>query len=245
MKKTFFLSALVASCGLAYSVESLPDLTLEESVAMTFTTKTGGIAGNGNYSGVSFTLSYPSSRLDFSCEGRTEFPGINSFSLESISVKVRSGNAWTVATGAYLMDGVSNTVLAHATNTIESAAAESTVTFNFGDLTQTVILNPNTVYKLVFVDADDINGASIAVGNVVNSSTSALHESRGLAGYKFSGNTLSSECGLLNSTNPLTYRDSEYAPVLTITGRANIPEPMTATLSLLALAGLAARRRRS
>ena len=39
-------------------------------------------------------------------------------------------------------------------------------------------------------------------------------------------------------------RDTAWVPAAQITGTCTIPEPTTATLSLLALAGLAARRRR-
>ncbi len=47
-----------------------------------------------------------------------------------------------------------------------------------------------------------------------------------------------------NNSRNFTLNNVQYAPYVTVVTTATIPEPATATLSLLALAGLAARRRR-
>lgn len=48
-----------------------------------------------------------------------------------------------------------------------------------------------------------------------------------------------------NGSRSFDLNDVRYAPYVTVVTTATIPEPATATLSLLALAGLAARRRRA
>lgn len=246
MKKILFLLAFLVFPSLVHATEggSVTEeedvtLTLEETVTLTFSTKDGDpekVSG-GARQGVLFTLNNNFSqltRLDVACDGVVNPPSFGAFNLESISVKVLSSGSWDVATGAYLIEDEHNTVLAHATNTITRAAGGETVTFQFDN----VVLNPNVAYKLFFVKAVDIDNVKIAVGTAMNAN---YQVTRQIETHYFDDDD-NSECGVATGINATTA--PYYAPMVTIKGTVLVPEPATATLSLLALAGLAARRRR-
>ncbi len=236
MKKTLLLLTLAASLGLAYAAESNSS-TEEEKVTLTFSNTTKEPDNNtdgGACHGIAFTLSSHPSRLTISCEDLTEIPSFSTFDLESISIKVRSGEDW-VDTAAYIIDDTTNTVLAHSTNTTGELSGGAMASFQFNSLT----LNAGTGYKLFFVNASQINDSYIAVGNVMEAN---YQLKRQMAAFAAGESTNVAECGFTTGINATASAD--YAPVVSIQGQVLIPEPTTATLSLLALAGLAARRRR-
>lgn len=232
-----FSSLLHAAESSSATEEEAVTLTLEETVTLTFSTKDSDQTSGGDRQGVLFTLKNNFSeltRFNVACMELEEVPGFGSFNLESISVKVLSTGSWNTATGAYLIEDAGNKVLAHATNTITSAVGGETVTFGFDNVT----LDPNVAYKLLFVDAGNIGNASIAVGTSMNAN---YQVARPIETHYFEG-TDNTECGVATGINATTA--PHYAPMVTIKGTVLVPEPATATLSLLALAGLAARRRR-
>ena len=234
MKKTLLLLTLSASLlGLSYAADS-NSTTDERPVTLTFSTEEpAGSNNGGGYQGIVFTLSNDPSRFSVICNELTDVPSFSTFDLQSISLKVRSGQSWG-ATGAYIVD-TSNTVLAHANNTIQSALGGTMVTFDFDNLT----LNEDATYRLFLISTDHLSDADLTVGTTM---TAAKYSSRQLAAYDTGSSVTTSECGFTRGLAGTTA--DNYAPVVSIQGQVLIPEPTTATLSLLALAGLAARRRR-
>jgi len=234
MKKTFLLLTLAAFLGVACAADG-NSATEERPIMLTFSNtakEPAGNAGGGSYDGIAFTLSSDPSRLAVTCEGLTDIPSFSTFNLDSISVKVRTGQSW-VDTAAYIIDDATNTVLAHSTNTTGTVGGGTMAAFHFDSLT----LNVNTGYKLIFVDASEINNSAISVGTVM---TANYRKNRQLAAFSAGANA--AECGFSNGIDG--FSSTAYAPVVSIQGQVLIPEPTTATLSLLALAGLAVRRRR-
>ena len=220
MKKT--LIAIVALAGLA--------------MADTYTSSTPDKSGQGNYYG--FTLSPNNST--YLTENIPD--GIDEMTLESITLLSRSddvGNSCPdikVAVYAYTGDETTGTYLGVSTNSTGTvAAANTTYTLNFSGIT----INPNERYQFLYVNADaDVTTLATFEGyqaaaskwgtSVTNSFPQAIP--KGWGTYKSNG---------INSW------EGQYVPVTTVTlSTPAAPEPTTATLSLLALAGLAARRRR-
>ncbi len=236
MKKTLLLLTLVASLGLAYAANSNSQA---ETTTLTYS-NTGAASADGavidgawSY-GVEFTLKGDPSRLTISCEDLTEIPSFSTFDLQSIGVRVRTGNYTWSDVGAYLIDD-SKTVLAHATNTVSSASGGSMATFNFNNVT----LKTGKTYKLFLLGSSNMSDERIAIGKTLTSNFSNQYQMSLLGGQN--RGTLS-ECGAAWGLGDSHYPD--YAPIVSIQGQVLIPEPTTATLSLLALAGLVARRRR-
>lgn len=235
MKKTLLLLALAASVGFAYADgDDTADKTVVFSNAEAAASTT---LDGGGYYGFCFTLSDTPSRLDASFPTSSELTGIPTFTtydLQSISIMVRSGQSWT-DTGLYIVDNT-NTVLAHSVNIIDSAAGGEMVTFQFENLS----LQADATYRVFFLNRQHMASDSVAVGTTMATN---YRETRQLAALGGNAAATATECGFVNDiTAAVGSVAPTYAPVVTIT--AIIPEPATATLSLLALAGLAARRRR-
>ncbi len=218
MKKTII--ALMALAGLA--------------AAETYTASTPAKSGDGaqgNYYG--FTLAF-----DNSTYLTTDVPANLELMLDSITLLSRSSGATAaamkVAVYKYTGDSTTGTFLGVSTNTIENAAGNTTYTLSFDGIT----VNSSERYQFLFVNGgttedlttfDGYKAASMAWGVSVTNSFSAQIPG-GWGTYKGNG---------INSW------EGNYIPVTTITlSTPAVPEPTTATLSLLALAGLAARRRR-
>ena len=109
-----------------------------------------------------------------------------------------------------------------------SKAADTATTITFGKGVQ---LATNTTYSVYFV-ADTVDvGTTFDPSNATQLSMKAINHGGAAANDKY--------CGLLNNSGG--GNDSEFGPAMKLT---LAPEPATATLSLLALAGLASRRRR-
>ena len=237
MKKTLLLLTLAASLlGLSYAADS-NSTTDEQSVTLTFSNtekEPAGNTGGGHWSGIAFTLSSDPSRLAVTCEGLTDIPSFSTFDLDSISIKMRPNQSWE-DTAAYIIDDATNTVLAHSTDTTGAVSGGTMASFSFDSLT----LNVNTGYKLILVNASQINDAYIAVGNTLAGN---YRVNREMAAFSAGESTGMAECGFPNGIDGFTA--NAYAPVVSIQGHILIPEPTTAALSLLALAGLVSRRRR-
>ena len=221
MKKTII--ALLALSGLA--------------MADTYTASTPGKSGDsaqGNYYG--FTLAF-----DNSSYLTTDVPSDTILKLDSITLLSRSNGSsddMKVAVYEYDADGTVGAFL--GTSSTVQFAANTTFTLTFDGIT----VNSSDRYQFLYVaaTADDstlgtmegYQAAAVQWGTSVTNSFSAQIPG-GWGTYTSSG---------LNSWEGI------YVPVTTVTlstpvsAAPAVPEPTTATLSLLALAGLAARRRR-
>ncbi|MBR3925951.1 MAG: PEP-CTERM sorting domain-containing protein [Akkermansia sp.] len=204
------------------------------AAAETYTASTpakSGSGAQGNYYG--FTLSF-----DNAAFLTTDVPSDTGLVLDSITLQTRSGYATTdamqVAVYKYTGDGTTGAFLGVSSTTLQDVAVDSTYTLNF----EGIMVNSSERYQFLYVEADtkeDLSyfdgykAASMAWGTAVTNSFSGQIPS-GWGTYK--GNALNSWEGM-------------YMPVTTITlSSPAVPEPTSASLSLLALAGLAARRRR-
>ncbi len=202
--------------------------------AETYTASTpakSGSGAQGNYYG--FTLSF-----DNAAFLTTDVPSDTELVLDSITLQTRSGYATTdamqVAVYKYTGDGTTGTFLGVSSTVLQDVATDTTYTLNFEGIT----VNTSDRYQFLYVQANTTENlasfagykaAAMAWGTAVTNSFSGQIPS-GWGTYKGNG---------LNSW------EGNYLPVTTITlSTPAVPEPTTATLSLLALAGLAARRRR-
>ena len=226
MKKT--LIALVALASVA--------------AADTYTSSTPGKSGTGaqgNYYG--FTLS-PANTTYLT----TDIPeGVTELNLDSLTLLTRSGSNSSVdmkvAVYAYAGDSTVGTYLGSSSSTGTTVGNDATITLNFSGVT----IDPTARYQFMFVKAestdltlstfDGYKSASTAWGISVTNSFSA-NLPQGWGTYK--GNGINSWEGMYVPVTTLTM-STVVAPESPV-----VPEPATATLSLLALAGLAARRRR-
>lgn len=218
MKKT--LIALMALAGLA--------------AAETYTASTPAKSADGaqgNYYG--FTMAF-----DNTTYLTTDVPADTVLNLDSITLQTRTGNATAdamqVAVYKYTEDSTTGTYLGLSTTTLKNVATDTTYTVEFDGIT----VNSSDRYQFLYVTAattedlatfDGYKAAAMAWGTAVTNSFSTQIPG-GWGTYKGSG---------INSW------EGNYIPVTTVTlSTPVVPEPATATLSLLALAGLAARRRR-
>ncbi len=218
MKKTII--ALMALAGLA-AADTYTASTPAKSAA----------GAQGNYFG--FTLSF-----DNATYLTTDVPAATELSLDSITLQSRSDSATAaamkVAVYKYVGDSTTGTFLGLSETTLENVAVDTTYTLSFNGIT----VNSSDRYQFLYVDAnttedlatfDGYKAAAMAWGTAVTNSFSTQIPG-GWGTYKGSG---------INSW------EGNYVPVTTITlSTPAVPEPTAATLSLLALAGLAARRRR-
>ena len=218
MKKT--LIALMALASIA---------TAETYTASTPAKSADG--AQGNYYG--FTMAF-----DNTTYLTTDVPADLELNLDSITLQTRTGNVTTaamkVAVYEYTGDSTTGTYLGISETTLQDVAADTTYTLTFDGIT----VNSSSRYQFLFVDGnttadlttfDGYKEAAMAWGVSVTNSFSAQIPG-GWGTYKGSG---------INSW------EGNYVPVTTVTlSTPVVPEPATATLSLLALAGLAARRRR-
>ena len=218
MKKT--LIALMALAGLAAG----------ETYTASTPAKSGAGAQGGYYG---FTLTF-----DNATYLTTSVPSNTELNLDSITLQSRSDNptaaAMKVAVYKYESDSTTGAFLGTSVTTLENVANDTTYTLTFEDIT----VNSSDRYQFLFVQAnttEDLTtfagyqAAAMAWGTSVTNSFSA-NIPGGWGTYKSNG---------INSW------EGQYIPVTTVTlSTPAVPEPTTATLSLLALAGLAARRRR-
>ena len=217
MKKT--LIALLALAGVA--------------AADTYTSSTPDKTNQGSYYG--FTLA-PANATYLTTDIPADFTGL--LNLDSITIQTRSDgsyNAARVAVYEYTGDSTTGTYL--GVSSAADFAVNTGVEFTFDSVT----IDPTKRYQFLFVNTtatdlatfDQYKAASMNWGVAVTNSFST-NILQGWGTYKGNG---------INSW------EGQYVPVVSLTmstpgATDSIPEPTTATLSLLALAGLCARRRR-
>lgn len=217
MKKTII--ALMALAGVA--------------AADTYTSSTPDKNNQGNYYG--FTLA-PANATYLTTDIPTDYTDL--LNLDSITIQTRAGgssNAARVAVYEYTGDSTTGVYL--GVSEAASFTADTAVEFSFDAIT----IDPTKRYQFLFVNTtatdlatfDQYKAASMTWGVAVTNGFSGQIPG-GWGTYKSSG---------LNSW------EGNYVPVVSLTmstpgATESVPEPATATLSLLALAGLCARRRR-
>lgn len=217
MKKTII--ALMALAGVA--------------AADTYTSSTPDKTNQGSYYG--FTLA-PANATYLTTDIPADFTGL--LNLDSITIQTRSDNTYAsarVAVYEYSADHTTGTYL--GVSSAADFAANTDVEFSFDAIT----IDPTKRYQFLFVNTtatelasfDAYKAASMQWGVAVTNSFGA-NIPGGWGTYKSNG---------INSW------EGQYIPVVGLTlstpgATESVPEPATATLSLLALAGLCARRRR-
>lgn len=240
MKKT--LVALLALSGVASATTVITFGGIDAEYS--FVTDAYTLHGNGSSSGLSETLT----------DG-------HSFTLTG-----SGGNFWSTSANGTIAGTWSNTAALNDLNTtlgVTYTAADfssgskmyaiadgnnnsnSVLTFNFSEA---VVGNSITMYAMVTARASALNGFTVS-GLDNQTVTYATNGEDGFTDTAvFSAN--SRELTMVKITGVITEADLVLTPTGNKSGFQSvayqiIPEPATATLSLLALCGLAARRRRS
>ena len=221
MKKT--LITLLAFCGVTMAASDF-------SSSIT----TGTTTGNGNYYGFTLSLTDTFVNTTFTNQDYLELPQL--LQLDAITLYTRTDSVSIqrtpyLAIYEYSEDGTTGTFVGISTNNPDAKVANTEFTFNFSDVT----LSSTKQYQMLFVNststATNVDTYDEYKEHGVNVCISVLQQS-----------SLPSGDALYKGTD-ISSKEGTYLPKLTITTSA-VPEPATATLSLLALAGLAARRRR-
>lgn len=236
MKKT--LIAILALSGLAMA---------EQELTWSFGTTAYEQSNNGgSYSGVAFKLSTGSDRYTSDVFA---FDQISSATLTSIQILSRNNNDTDIPVtlslivvdgdGALLGVSSSHTHTAAQMNGLQYTRSIST--FSFDTEEAPITLSTNTNYYAYFVTeekADELTNDFVLTsdnyGQTVTSAT--LFAYQGKNPYTDSA----ANWGLQNGFKSVA--SAGFVPNMKV--NVTVPEPATATLSLLALAGLAARRRR-
>ena len=236
MKKT--LIALMTMACMAVATDESPAWT---------------ISTNGTYNGtegaavagLSFILSN-----DMSSRVTIEAPSTSSYltselAIDSITLTTRGGKDVTGEYSMYIVDSV-GTLVAVAGNTITLDTNNVATEMNFSFTTKSAYgsnasLTLGEKYSALLVTTSYMteNWTNYAVGDVVpGGDVNSIQ----LAMYSYGNETNSAEWIAAGASQATQFPG--FAPIASVTVHSIIPEPATATLSLLALAGLAARRRR-
>ena len=240
MKKT--LIALMALTGGAMAMDTVFTTTNSKDSA------TGGYEADGfafNLSGTAFTTTSNPVGEEIGDEVQ----------LVSMSLQTRNSNS-TGKYGKYylVLTDTNFNVLACSNEQSTPCADESTFfTWTFGSDSKPITISTSGDYFVIAQkDAVSVNTTLVVDGEGMNlNSKGVINYGGGSLDFgglnsKLSGLQFIQISDSDNDSYYDTYdfnKSNQYAPNVTIVTKA-IPEPATATLSLLALAGLAARRRR-
>ena len=184
----------------------------------------------GSYAGIVFTLG-SNDTTRFTKTGEAVLS--EQVELVSISLTERGGHNLAADRILYVTDA--NNVYLGSSAGYTKAEGTDVAVFDFGGA---ITLNTSDTYYAYLMDGasdDDWKAGKTIV-------PSGQYYSGQLAAAGGSLSSSAANWGLLNGQKALA--STGYAPVMSIVTTPAVPEPTTATLSLLALAGLAARRRR-
>ncbi len=263
MKKTLFTSILALCCASAAMATSY---TTQNGVSVWTESDEGEptasdvVKNGGNYTGFSFTISSDSLNADVPVGTTGSLTTVTSgdaadatltadtsLSVTSITVYQRASYDWDNDNAIYLCyiaeDGTTYyseagdcLSTAYATDPWDSSVTSTslnTLVFTFSD--DSFVIDVDTSYKLMFVTGVTDEDTGTITYSGYGTTEVSLHATLGS----------DSDWDLYNSATNIP-NTSYGATGLTIntTTYTAVPEPATATLSLVALAGLMVRRRR-
>ena len=171
------------------------------------------------------------------------------------NVSVGADSLVTLAKGAFTVQDQANVAMdGSACNFTTSsysglalgAAGEASITLNLGDLSQLTPMGPGVYDIAILLDGFQMTGDNASVLFAADSWLGKLLAQCNNANVEISisqaaaGEAATAGAG---AATGVSYSTGNVGTIITING-LNVPEPTTATLSLLALAGLCARRRR-
>lgn len=246
MKKT--LITLMALAGLAIGAESY-------DYSLTLSTGNATSAGN-NYYGFTIALgtSYGAITTTMGDQLITVMnEDMTQYALNTITLTTRNGgnggnDPIKIAIYEYATDGTVGEFVGLSSSSVEFPGDGKEAEFEFENVT----LAANTRYQFLFVagEATALTLTDVsAEGSTLFSNYQAVAKNWDLTMTNSNGGqNLTSGWGTYKN-NSANSHEGQYLPYVqlatTVTSKyAYVPEPATATLSLLALAGLAARRRR-
>ena len=226
MKKSLITTALLAAMTMLSPVMADDEFTV--------TTGDGYAQNRGNYYG--FTVSMMDTFLDATSTSGSALASFDEVVLNSLSLQQRtqgtpSGHTVYLAVYEYSADATTGTFVGVSSNSVTDNATDGWSTFNFTDVT----IDPNKQYQYVFVTTNDA-GSLTSFADYQNNSSQFGFEMSNIAKRIPTGDGV-------YTGNDLNSWEGFYMPNVEVSLSAT-PEPTTATLSLLALAGLCARRRR-
>lgn len=238
MKKS--LAVLLALTGLATAETTLPEV----GTVITYTSDLStGNEGGGSYAGVIFTLNpvKDTNRFDYDLGAAYTMPTV--LELTSVTIEGRSGNYNASALQMVVIDDDTKKIVGISNGDAQGfSSTNRNMTFTFSDVRLSTVYSSTTNskwYRALFVS--DATADSLTLNGTVSSTVSTPLAAQG-DGYSTTNNGGGADWGFVNGTSSAV-ASTGYVPHMTITTKV-VPEPTTATLSLLALAGLAARRRR-
>ncbi len=126
------------------------------------------------------------------------------------------------------------------------AAGDASITLNLGDLSQVTAMGPGVYDITILLDGFQMTGDSASVLFASDSWLGKLLAQSNNANVEISiSQVAAGEAAAAGggASTGVSYSTGSVGTIITING-LNVPEPTTSTLSLLALAGLCARRRR-
>ena len=208
---------------------ALASLSYGTTTDATFTQSTNN--GQAGYSGFTFNLSDDWLSLAPSNLDLTDYTDFNLTSVALVSA----------ATWYNLANNASGLVILDSTNTVvgKSGWNNTGSTYTFDSLTLSVNQDYTAVFygnKTAYDNLDTTSSITSFVGSQNPTEAAPIVA----AGLRLDYNTSYTDGVMINNAGIAA---TNAFPVVTFSGQL-VPEPTTATLSLLALAGLAARRRR-
>lgn len=248
--------------ALFFALSSLTAISAEAATALTYQTSA---VGNMDMAMNGFCLSLGSDSL-VPADGTSASSLTGNVKLNSLTVKgAQSANedVSDVTYGFLVLNYTDDAVLGWSTNT-ETTAVGTDLTFNFSELDGTdLILDASSTYRFIAVSEAVMNliqedtsksytysgttvgGASLSSTETDDGSIAIQNGLQTVGVYSQYSDTASDDCALLAmGKSGADSAVNVMAPVLTNIQVETVPEPATATLSLLGLAGLMLRRRR-
>ncbi len=247
----------VATLGLTTSIAAICMSNQAEAATIDYTYQSDNTAKNNQYSGYGFKMNLSSSLLGPSSSSATVTSN-TSVAFSEMTIQMRDGqtNVTGIETGFLVLDDAGN-VLGLA-QTQAQTSNNATMTYSFTNTNgDALIIDSSTTYTFKSVNSTAISTITESFGNNISYTYTGDGTNAVLSGgnttiqntallFGFGTDKVGSDGGdlcVINNANNggLT----NHKPILTSIKFASIPEPTTATLSLLGLGALLLRRRRT
>ena len=174
--------------------------------------------------------------------------------VELSNVSVGADSLVTLAKGAFTVQDQANvamggsacefTTSSYSGFTLGSTADAASITLNLGDLSQLNPMGPGVYDITILLEGFQMTGDNASVLFAADSWLGKLLAQSNNANVEISISQVDAgEAAAAGAATGVSYSTGNVGTIITING-LNVPEPTTSTLSLLALAGLCARRRR-